>query len=146
MPLRSGGVNPYVHIYDIIGLDIDGKTWNTQNGADIVQLNKHESIEFGAFPISGVENVTFAGLTEHPDGGFTAMVEMKRGSEIPEHGHQNFEETYVISGAVECGGVLIETGDYVRVDAEETHSLKAIEDTKMFVVVHKGVIIDGMPD
>ena len=56
-----------------------------------MQLCKAKEVKFGPFPIPGVDNVTFAGLTEHPDGGFTAMIAMKKGAVIPEHGHKHFE-------------------------------------------------------
>ena len=111
-----------------------------------MQLCKGTEIEFGPFPIPGVDNVTFAGLTEHPDGGFTAMIAMEKGSVIPEHGHKHFEETYVISGVVDCAGATLEAGDYVRVNDDETHNVKALEDTKLLVMVHQGVVVEGMPD
>ena len=111
-----------------------------------MQLCKETEIVFGPFPIPGVDHVTFAGLTEHPDGGFTAMIAMQKGAVIPEHGHKNFEETYVISGAIECAGTTLATGDYVRVNADEIHSVKALEDTKLLVMVHQGVVVEGMPD
>ena len=111
-----------------------------------MQLCKGTEIEFGPFPIPGVDNVTFAGLTEHPDGGFTAMIAMKKGAEIPEHGHKHFEETYVVSGVVNCAGTTLETGDYIRVNDDEKHSVTAMEDTKLLVMVHQGVVVDGVAD
>ena len=111
-----------------------------------MQLSKAKEIEFGPFPIPGVDNVTFAGLTEHPDGGFTAIIAMKKGAVIPEHGHKHFEETFVVSGAVHCAGTTLETGDYIRVDSDEKHSVTALEDTKLLVMVHQGVLVNGMTD
>lgn len=111
-----------------------------------MQLCKAKEVEFGPFPIPGVHNVTFAGLTEHPDGGFTAMIAMEKGAVIPQHGHKHFEETYVVSGVVSCAGILLETGDYIRVDNDEKHSVTAVEDAKLLVVVHQGVEVDGMTD
>jgi hypothetical protein len=34
----------------------------------------HESADFAPFPALGVQDDTLAGLTEHPDRGFTAMI------------------------------------------------------------------------
>ena len=111
-----------------------------------MQLCKAQEVEFGPFPIPDVDNVTFAGLTEHPDGGFTAMIAMKKGAVIPEHGHKHFEETYVVLGAVHCAGTTLETGDYIRVENDERHSVTALEDTKLLVMVHQGVVVDRMTD
>ena len=110
-----------------------------------ITINGKE-IEFGPFPIPGVENVTFAGLTEHPDGGFTAMIAMQKGAVIPEHGHKHFEETYVVSGVIDCAGTTLETGDYVRVNDDEKHSVTAMEDAMLLVIVHQGVVVDGITD
>ena len=111
-----------------------------------MQFCKGTEIEFGPFPIPSVDNVTFAGLTEHPDGGFTTMIAMKKGAVIPEHGHKHFEETYVVSGVVNCAGITLETGDYIRVNDDEKHSVTAMEDTKLLVMVHQGVVVDGVAD
>ena len=111
-----------------------------------MQLCKAKEVKFGPFPIPGVEKGTFAGLTEHPDGGFTAMIAMEKGAIIPEHGHKHFEETYVVSGVVSCAGTLLETGDYIRVNDDEKHSVTAIEDAKLLVMVHQGVLVEGMTD
>jgi len=111
-----------------------------------MQLCKATNIEYGPFPIPGVDNVSFAALTEHPDGGFTAMIAMQKGAVIPEHGHKHFEETYVVSGVINCGGATLETGDYIRVNDDEEHSVTAMEDTKLLVMVHQGVVVDGMTD
>ena len=86
-----------------------------------MQLCKAKEVEFGPFPIPGVDNVTFAGLTEHPDGGFTAMIAMKKGAVIPEHGHKHFEETYVVSGAV--------TAQEQRLKPVITSELRTMRDT-----------------
>ena len=111
-----------------------------------MQLCKGTEIEFGPFPIPGVDNVTFAGLTEHPDGGFTALIAMKKGAVIPDHGHKHFEETYVVSGAVHCAGTTLETGDYIRVNDDEKHSVTAMEDSTLLVMVHQGVVVEGLAD
>ena len=111
-----------------------------------MQLCKGTEIEFGPFPIPGVDNVTFAGLTEHPDGGFTAMIAMKKGAVIPEHGHKHFEETYVVSGVVNCAGTTLETGDYIRVNDDENHSVTAMEVSTLLVMVHQGVVVEGLAD
>ena len=111
-----------------------------------MQLCKGTEIEFGPFPIPGVDNVTFAGLTEHPDGGFTAMIAMKKGAVIPEHGHKHFEETYVVSDVVNCAGTTLETGDYIRVNDDEKHSVTAMEDSTLLVMVHQGVVVEGLAD
>ena len=111
-----------------------------------MQLCKGTEIEFGPFPIPGVDNVTFAGLTEHPDGGFTAMIAMKKGAVIPEHGHKHFEETYVVSGVVNCAGTTLETGDYIRVNDDEKHSVTAMADSTLLVMVHQGVVVEGLAD
>ena len=47
---------------------------------------------------------------------------------------------------VDCAGATLEAGDYVRVNDDETHSVKALEDTKLLVMVHQGVVVEGMPD
>ena len=111
-----------------------------------MQLCKAKEVKFGPFPIPGVDKVTFAGLTEHPDGGFTAMIAMEKGAIIPEHGHKHFEETYVVAGAVHCAGTTLETGDYIRVENDERHSVTALEDTRLLVMVHQGVVVDRMTD
>ena len=105
---------------------------------------KKSEIKYGPFPIPGVENVTFAGLTEHPDGGFSALIKMPSGSIIPKHGHQHFEETYMLKGVVECGGTTLSAGDYIRVDSDEQHELKAIEETEFLVIIHQGVTLDDI--
>ena len=65
---------------------------------------------------------------------------------VRENGHKHFEETCVVSGVVNCSGTMLETGDYIRVNDDEKHSVTAIEDTKLLVVVHQGVVVDGMTD
>ena len=105
---------------------------------------KQSSIEFGPFPIPGIESVSFAGLTDHPDGGFSALIRMEKGSVIPNHGHKHFEETFMLKGSVDCGGTVIKAGDYVRVDADETHEIAAVEDSEFLVILHQGVIVEGM--
>ena len=105
---------------------------------------KKSAIEYTPFPIPGVENVSFAGLTDHPDGGFSALIRMEKGSVIPNHGHKHFEETFMLKGSVDCGGTIIEAGDYVRVDADETHEIAAVEDSEFLVILHQGVILDGL--
>ena len=83
-------------------------------------------------------------MTEHPDGGFSALIKMPSGSTIPKHGHQHFEETYMLKGVVECGGATLSAGDYIRVDSDEQHELKAIEDTEFLVIIHQGVTLDDI--
>ena len=69
---------------------------------------------------------------------------MPSGSIIPKHGHQHFEETYMLKGVVECGGATLSEGDYIRVDSDEQHELKAIEDTEFLVIIHQGVTLDDI--
>jgi len=71
---------------------------------------------------------------------------MQKGAVIPEHGHKHFEETYVVSGVIDCAGTTLETGDYVRVNDEEKHSVTETEDAMLLVIVHQGVVVDGITD
>ena len=74
------------------------------------------------------------------------MIAMKKGAVIPEHGHKHFEETYVVSGVVNCAGTTLETGDYIRVNDDEKHSVTAMEDSTLLVMVHQGVVVEGLAD
>ena len=65
----------------------------------------------------------------------------EKGAVIPEHGHKHFEETYVVAGAVHCAGTTLETGDYIRVENDERYSVTALEDTRLLVMVHQGVVL-----
>ena len=69
---------------------------------------------------------------------------MPSGSIIPKHGPQHFEETYMLKGVVDCGGTTLSAGDYIRVDSDEQHELKAIEDTEFLVIIHQGVTLDDI--
>ena len=50
----------------------------------------------------------------------------------------------MLKGSVDCGGTIIEAGDYVRVDADETHEIETVEDSEFLVILHQGVILDGL--
>ena len=116
----------------------------TFGGSKALHHLEQSSIEFGPFPIPGIENVSFAGLTDHSDAGFSALIRMEKGCVIPNHGHKHFEETFMLKGSVDCGGTVIKAGDYVRVDADETHEIAAVEDSEFLVILHQGVIVEGM--
>tara|TARA_B100000676_G_scaffold312929_1_gene389972 strand:+ start:200 stop:610 length:411 start_codon:yes stop_codon:yes gene_type:complete len=105
---------------------------------------KKSAIEYGSFSIPGIENVSLAGLTDHPDGGVSALIRMQKGSVIPHHEHKHFEETFLLKGSIDCGGTIIEARDYVRVDADKTHQIAAIKNSKFLVILHQGVILDGL--
>ena len=53
---------------------------------------------------------------------------MEKGSVIPNHGHKHFEETLMLKGSVDCGGTIIEAGDYVKPDRDA--ALRAVAKRK----------------
>ena len=50
----------------------------------------------------------------------------------------------MLKGVVDCGGATLSAGDYIRVDSDEQHELKAIEDTEFLVIIHQGVTLDDI--
>ena len=71
------------------------------------------------------------------------MITMKKGA-VYQHGHKHFEETYVVP-------VPSTQEQHLKpVITSESITMKSwccpVEDTKLLVVVRKGVVIDGMTD
>jgi quercetin dioxygenase-like cupin family protein len=56
-------------------------------------------------------------------GGYTAVVKMNAGTELPRHRHASAEEMYLIEGALEIGGVEAIAGDYCRAEPGSIHEV-----------------------
>jgi quercetin dioxygenase-like cupin family protein len=72
--------------------------------------------------------VTTMRLHRHGDGGGAALFRLEAGAEIPLHGHDVGEHTYVIEGDLWMGSERLAAGDAVWTEPGETHVVRAISD------------------
>ena len=71
------------------------------------------------------------------DGGYFAQ--FRAGTRFPRHGHEGWEQLYVVSGAIRFDDVELHPGDLLQVQASDEHEAIALEDTVVFVA-HRGGI------
>jgi unsaturated pyranuronate lyase len=62
-----------------------------------------------------------------------ARFELKRGSVVPQHAHENEQVSYIVSGAlkfiVDGGDVVVRAGEVLQIPPNVPHAAEAIEDT-----------------
>lgn len=62
-----------------------------------------------------------------------ARFELKRGSVVPQHAHENEQVSYIVSGAlkfiVDGGEVIVRAGEVLQIPPNVPHAAEAIEDT-----------------
>ena len=62
-----------------------------------------------------------------------ARFELKRGSVVPQHAHENEQVSYIVSGAlkfiVDGGEVVVRAGEVLQIPPNVPHAAEAIEDT-----------------
>ncbi|MEO8626893.1 MAG: cupin domain-containing protein [Betaproteobacteria bacterium] len=90
---------------------------------------------------AGYEGAERAVLRLSQENGRTAVVRIKAGATGPRHRHAAGEDVLVISGQVVIDGATLNAGDYCYTEAGETHELKAIEDSVIYVSSQKPVTV-----
>jgi len=74
-------------------------------------------------------------LRSHPGGGVTTLTRFFKGACGAFHTHPGGEEVYVVCGRARIGDIEVEEGDYLHTPAGLGHSVQAIEDTLLLVVL-----------
>jgi quercetin dioxygenase-like cupin family protein len=62
-----------------------------------------------------------------------ARFELKRGSVVPRHSHENEQVSYIVTGAlkfiVDGGNIIVRSGEVLQIPPNVPHAAEAIEDT-----------------
>jgi quercetin dioxygenase-like cupin family protein len=86
-------------------------------------------------------------LRPHGSGGdgTTLLVRMAQGAHAVLHHHPGGEETFIISGKLRIGALVLGPGDYLWTPPGVAHSGDAEEETSFFVVLPAGLQVGAAP-
>jgi putative transcriptional regulator len=62
------------------------------------------------------------------------LVHLSKGVQFPHHTHAGLEESVILSGGIEDGGVRMEAGDWSLTDSGVHHSPKALDDEDCWLI------------
>lgn len=94
-------------------------------------------------PFEGAPGMHVCVMADHGDGGVSLLVKLDPGAKVPRHEHLGREENLILQGKCDVGGQVAGPGDYVRMDTDDVHEIRAIDETIFFVVVNKGYKLAG---
>ena len=85
------------------------------------------------------EGVEMCGLRQNEHGGGAVLLRVAKGARFPTHDHPGGEEVYVVYGRATVGEVVVNQGDYLWTPPNNTHDLRAEEDTLLFISSPTGI-------
>jgi anti-sigma factor ChrR (cupin superfamily) len=102
---------------------MSGKTPNARNHAGLAPLASR-FVDIAALPwektvYPGVEAKTL--LIDKSSGLLTVLLKMAPGAKLPDHEHVLIEQTYLLSGTLECGEGTVTAGNFVWRPAGSRH-------------------------
>jgi quercetin dioxygenase-like cupin family protein len=95
-----------------------------------------ENQKWRATPYAGVQ---MCGLRQNENGGGAVLLKVAKGARFPTHDHPGGEEVYVVYGRAIIGEITVTQGDYLWTPPDNTHDLKAEEETLMFISSPNGI-------
>jgi putative transcriptional regulator len=73
-------------------------------------------------------------LEEAPRGAGLYLVHLAAGTAFPSHRHGGLEESVILAGGLEDGGLRFEAGDWASAEAATSHSPRALPDEDCWLV------------
>src|ERR1041384_5884373 len=95
-----------------------------------------ENQKWRATPYAGVQ---MCGLRQNENGGGAGLLKVAKGARFSTHDHPGGEEVYVVYGRAIIGEITVTQGDYLWTPPDNTHDLKAEEETLMFISSPNGI-------
>lgn len=99
-------------------------------------VNKEES---RTWEPTGIDGISSSVMWNNPDGDGAYFARFKSGAHFPLHGHDRWEQVFVISGKIRFDQVVLSQGDCIQVDSNDEHEAFALQDTLLFIA-HRGGI------
>ncbi|MCE0495676.1 cupin domain-containing protein [Vibrio salinus] len=85
-------------------------------------------------PYRGIE---FCWLSEKTESGRMALLKMQTGAELPLHYHPGWEQIFILEGSLEIADKTYCKGDFILIDAQTQHKIKAKEPSQYMTISEK---------